>query len=167
MPKDKKPLKKKITIKQKKFAAELIKTSNATQAAKNAGYSKKTARQIGSQNLTKVVIQEEIKTAAQELGIDAKYVLRTIKTSIDRSMQSSPVTNQKGEQVFCENADGDIVPAYRFDATSVLRGTELLGKHLNLFTESSKLEVDIKSDDNSLTEAARAILFLAAKSQSK
>ena len=40
-------LSKKLTIKQKKFADEYIKTGNATQSAINAGYSKKTAGQVG------------------------------------------------------------------------------------------------------------------------
>ncbi|MFR6454907.1 MAG: terminase small subunit, partial [Peptoniphilus lacrimalis] len=44
---------KKLTIKQKKFADEYIKTGNATQSAINAGYSKKTARVTGAENLTK------------------------------------------------------------------------------------------------------------------
>ena len=43
----------KLTIKQKKFADEYIICGNATQAAIKAGYSKKTAYQIGSANLQK------------------------------------------------------------------------------------------------------------------
>lgn len=50
----------KLTIKQRKFADEYIRLGNSTQAAINAGYSKKTARQIGADNLSKVYIREYI-----------------------------------------------------------------------------------------------------------
>ena len=42
-----------LTVKQRKFADEYIKTGNATQAAIKAGYKEKTARFIGAENLTK------------------------------------------------------------------------------------------------------------------
>ena len=48
---------KKLTPKQKAFADYYIETGNATEAAIRAGYNKKTARQIGSMNLTKVEIK--------------------------------------------------------------------------------------------------------------
>ena len=50
----------KLTVKQKKFADEYIKTGNATQSAITAGYSKKTARAIGQENLTKLDIKQYI-----------------------------------------------------------------------------------------------------------
>ena len=43
----------KLTFKQRKFVIEYMKDLNATQAAIRAGYSKKTARIIASENLTK------------------------------------------------------------------------------------------------------------------
>ena len=42
----------KLTEKQKKFADFYIKLGNATQAAIKAGYSEKTARFTGAENLT-------------------------------------------------------------------------------------------------------------------
>lgn len=41
----------KITAKQQKFADEYIDLGNAKQAVINAGYSKKTAKAIGAENL--------------------------------------------------------------------------------------------------------------------
>lgn len=43
-----------LSVKQRAFVAEYLLSGNATQAAIAAGYSAKTARQIGAQNLTKV-----------------------------------------------------------------------------------------------------------------
>lgn len=58
---------KKLTIKQKKFADEYIKTGNATQSAINAGYSKKTAGQVGAENLKKPYIKTYIDNRLKEI----------------------------------------------------------------------------------------------------
>lgn len=50
----------KLTKKQEMFVEEYIIDLNATQAAIRAGYSKKTAGQIGEQNLKKLEIQQAI-----------------------------------------------------------------------------------------------------------
>ena len=49
-----------LTQKQRRFIDEYIISGNATQAAIKAGYSKKTARKIGQENLTKPDIKAEI-----------------------------------------------------------------------------------------------------------
>jgi len=51
----------KLTPKQKAFADNYIKLGNATEAAKEAGYNPKSARQIGAENLTKPYILDYIK----------------------------------------------------------------------------------------------------------
>ena len=51
---------KKLTPKQNRFVEEYLIDLNATKAAVRAGYSEKTARQIGSENLSKPAIQEAI-----------------------------------------------------------------------------------------------------------
>lgn len=50
----------KLTDKQDLFCREYIIDLNATKAAIRAGYSEKTAKEIGSQNLTKLNIQDRI-----------------------------------------------------------------------------------------------------------
>ena len=50
----------KLTAKQQRFCDEYLIDLNATQAAIRAGYSKKTAKQIGQQNLTKLDLKEYI-----------------------------------------------------------------------------------------------------------
>ena len=56
-----------MTIKQKKFADYYIETGNATQSAIRAGYSKKTANRIATENLSKLVISEYIQKRLKEL----------------------------------------------------------------------------------------------------
>ena len=57
----------KMTEKQKRFCDYYIETLNATEAAKRAGYSKKTAYIIGAENLKKPQIKECIDDRLSEL----------------------------------------------------------------------------------------------------
>jgi phage terminase small subunit len=53
----------KLTEKQKRFIDYYVETANATESAKKAGYSPKTAKNIGAENLTKLnyFIQERLR----------------------------------------------------------------------------------------------------------
>lgn len=62
-----------LTVKQRKFADEYIKTGNATQAAIKAGYKEKTARFIGAENLTKPNIKAYIDAQMRKIE-DAKIM---------------------------------------------------------------------------------------------
>ncbi len=54
-----------MTPKQQRFVDEYLIDLNATQAAIRAGYSKKTARAVGSENLTKPDIRAAVAEAQQ------------------------------------------------------------------------------------------------------
>ena len=56
----------KMTEKQKRFCDEYLIDLNATQAAIRAGYSKKTANRIGTENLSKLVIKAYIEERMKE-----------------------------------------------------------------------------------------------------
>ncbi|MBC9701107.1 MAG: terminase small subunit [Leuconostoc sp.] len=58
----------KLTPKQKKFADEYIKTGNATQSAIEAGYSKRTAKEVGYENLTKPHLKEYIDKRMKQIA---------------------------------------------------------------------------------------------------
>lgn len=70
----------KLTAKQRLFADEYIKSGNATQSAIKAGYSPKTVRSIGQENLTKPDIKAYIDAKMSEIEsrkiADAKEVLQ-------------------------------------------------------------------------------------------
>jgi phage terminase small subunit len=51
---------KKLTLKQQRFIKEYVKSGNGTQSAIKAGYSKKSAREIAKENMTKPLIKEVI-----------------------------------------------------------------------------------------------------------
>lgn len=74
----------KLTLKQKRFADEYIISANATAAAIKAGYSKKTARSIGQENLTKpdikAYIDERLEKLDSEKIADQKEVLQYLSS---------------------------------------------------------------------------------------
>lgn len=120
-----------------RFAQELAKGKSQTDAYLAAGY--KGDRTAASRLSTNANIQariEELKSAiADRVEIDEAYVLGTIKTTVERCTQARPVMDRKGDPVLVETPAGDIAPAYVFDAKSVLRGAELLGKHIGMFKD--------------------------------
>jgi phage terminase small subunit len=117
----------KLTPKQDKFCQEYLIDLNATAAAIRAGYSEKTARQIGNRLLTNVDISEHIRrlrnVQAVKAGISAEYVLSGLKAVAERCMQAEPILDRDGEET------GE----YRFNAAGANKALELLGRHLGLF----------------------------------
>jgi phage terminase small subunit len=71
-----------LTPKQQRFVEEYLVDLNATQAAKRAGYSKKTAGQVGAENLKKPVIADAIAEAqearSERTSITQDTVLREL-----------------------------------------------------------------------------------------
>lgn len=65
----------KLTDKQKRFIDEYLIDFNATRAAIKVGYSKKTASVIGSENLAKPYIADEISRRIEEQAMSSKEVL--------------------------------------------------------------------------------------------
>lgn len=72
-----------LNLRQQRFVAEYLKDPNATQAALRAGYSPKTAHDIGSENLTKPAILEAIQAGQAKLlekaGITAERIIEEYK----------------------------------------------------------------------------------------
>lgn len=88
---------KKLTGKQKLFADYYIGEANlnATRAAILAGYSEKTARQMGSENLSKPNISEYIENRLDELALKSKEVLAILTNHAKGSI--SYVLEKNGE----------------------------------------------------------------------
>ncbi len=158
---------KSLTAKQSVFVDEYLIDLNATQAAIRAGYSKKTAYSIGQENLNKPEIQEAVQQAmdarSDRTEIDADYVLYTIQETVERCKQAKPVTYKNGDPVFTETPNGDLVPAYSFESASVLRGCELLGKHLKLFTDKVEHSGNVSFEYMTADERHRRIQALQHK----
>ena len=137
---------KRFTNKQKIFISEYLVDLNATRAAIKAGYSAKTATQIGSKLLTNVDIKAEIDQQIAEhlekTGITTDYVLTSIKEVVERCMQRKPVMVRQGKEYvqateYVEQPDGSRKEegVWAFDASGANFALKMLGLHLKLFTE--------------------------------
>jgi phage terminase small subunit len=144
----------KLTRKQEAFVAEYLIDLDGTKAAARAGYKGKYLHQIAGQVMRKPHVKKLIDEALDErmtrTKITQDYVLEVIQETIERCRQIEPVLDRKGNQVYVENREGKEVPAFTFEHTGVLKGAELLGKHLKMFTD----KVDLSNDDGSLKPQA-------------
>lgn len=134
----------KLTVRQQRFVEEYLIDLNGKQAAIRAGYSKKTAEQGAAQLLSNIKVAAAIDKAKAERSektqITQEYVLEGIRETLERCRQVEPVIDRNGVPVMCETAEGDVVPAYTFNAAGVYKGAELLGKHLGMFVEKQEIE---------------------------
>ncbi|MFK5041714.1 terminase small subunit [Glaesserella parasuis] len=141
--------KSKLKGKQQRFVEEYLIDLNATQAAIRAGYSADTARQIGAENLSKLVIQEAIQEAqnkrAERVNVTQDDVLKGLLEIISMSTGKQKITETELSKV-----DGSIVPMdvekVCFEPHAANKALELLGKHLGMFKD----RVDVTSSDGSL-----------------
>lgn len=110
-----------LTEKQKRFIDYYIETGNATESAKLAGYSEKTAKQIGNENLTKLdcFIKEKLEAKDSERIASQNEVLEYL-TKVMR---------------------GEMKDQFNLDASLQDRTkcAELLGKRYGTFTDKKEL----------------------------
>lgn len=133
----------KLTLKQQRFIDEYIISGNATQSAIKAGYSKKTARKIGQENLTKPDIRAAIDKRNAEIQsektMDMKEVMERL-TAIGRGETSEQQLSNKGEVVEVETKTSDRI-----------RAMELIGKRYGAWLDKKEvngnLDIDIGMGD--------------------
>ena len=148
-----------MTNKQKRFCDEYLIDCNATQAAIRAGYSPKTARDIGCENLTKPNIQAAIAKAMAErskrTGVNqdrvvlelAKIALVKMTDIVDSQgrikSDASPDDLACIESVKYKESESDTGSSVEREVkiASKLKALELLGKHLCMWND--KLDVNI------------------------
>lgn len=130
----------KLTEKQKRFCDYYIETGNATEAAIRAGYSEKTARFIGAENLTKPNIKNYIDNKLKEMEdkriAKAEEVLKYL-TSVMRGEETEEVVVVEG---LGEGMSSATTIKKQVGARERIKAAELLGKRYALFTE--KLDVN-------------------------
>lgn len=143
---------KKLTIKQKKFADEYIKTGNATQSAINAGYSKKYANTNASkllQNTTiKAYIDERMKELDEEAIADQKEILKGLTRQARREEKEyqvvviqKPRFDDNGNFLGMEQTPQMVeIPTQNKDS---IKAWELLGKRYQLWTDKVDMTLEV------------------------
>ena len=134
---------KKLTVKQKKFADEYIISGNASEAARNAGYSEKTAGGIGDENLKKPEIKTYIDKRLQEIEDQA-----IAKQDEVLKYLTAVVRGESRSEVIVIEGQGDGTSKARRvkkepDEKERLKAAELLGKRYALFTDRQETDVDM------------------------
>lgn len=120
-----------LTLKQQRFADEYIISGNATQAAMLAGYSKKTARSIGQENLTKPDIKKYIDERLEELEsskIAKQEEILKYLTSLMRGEETEQTLRGLGE-------GEQMIDVIEVSAKDRIKAAELLGKRYGIWTD--------------------------------
>lgn len=159
-----------LTPKQQRFVEEYLIDLNATQAAIRAGYSEKTAKSIGQENLTKPDIQKAIEEAqnkrTEQTQIDAAYVLRRL-VEIDQ-MDVLDIMDDDGnvkplrdwpkiwrqyisniETISLDDGEGWLK---KIKWPDKVKNLELLGRHVSVGAFKDKVEHSGKLEIQSLSD---------------
>ncbi|EGQ0378776.1 terminase small subunit [Staphylococcus pseudintermedius] len=145
----------KITPKQQRFADEYLKTLNATQAAKNAGYSQKTAYSIGhrllqNENVSAYITAQKDKIMDENI-LEAKellYLLSRAATGEETESREMLVKkgnyepnpdNERHSIIYNEHVEIVEVPIKISDRN---KARELLGKYHKTWTENHNINVE-------------------------
>lgn len=184
----------KLTDKQELFCREYLIDLNATQAAIRAGYKEKTAQQIGSQNLSKLVIQEKIqellKQRSDRVEFTSDEVLKKLSILARSNINKFVKPDGHGglimhiqddiseDDMYCisevtteeyqDPAKGDPVKRTKIKFVDKLKSIELAGKHVDVGAFKEKVETEHNINHNiDNSELAKQILFTLAKGKSK
>ncbi|MGL4588424.1 MAG: terminase small subunit [Acinetobacter ursingii] len=159
----------KLTAKQQRFVEEYLIDLNATQAAIRAGYSEKTANEIGAENLAKPsiakAIQDALKERSERVQIDADYVLKRL-VEIDQ-MDVLDIMDDDGnvkplrdwpkiwrqyisniETISMDDGEGWLK---KIKWPDKVKNLELLGKHISVGAFKDKVEHSGKLEIESLS----------------
>ena len=152
----------KLTPKQKAFADYYIETGNATESAIKAGYSKKTARVIGQENLQKPAIKAYIEERMNEKDkerIASQDEILEFLTKVVRGELTEQVPILVGEGVQ-ELVEKDISMKDR------IKAAELLGKRYFMWNNKEIVDIEkVKAETEFIKERTK-VLKGAAKDTS-
>lgn len=128
----------KLTLKQELFVSEYLIDGNGARAARSAGYSEKTARQIATENLSKPYIQAAIAAKQQETAV--KLELRK-------------------EHVLLAHMEAVSLARAQWQPMAMISGLREIGKLMGFYNAEvvevtmSKSEASLKARYESMTDA--------------
>lgn len=155
-----------LTPKQKRFVAEYLVDLNATAASIRAGYSKKTANRIGSENLSKPDIQAAIQKRQEELQSKLEITQERVITELAKVAFANGTMYAKVSGGIVVLTETDRLTEDQRAAVSGIKegkfgievstydkvkALELLGKHLGVFNAGAS--ASLTETENNLLEA--------------
>lgn len=159
-----------LSPKERRFVSEYLKDQNATKAAKRAGYSAKTARQLGARLLSKVVIRAAIDTELAKINEKSALTAELVREKVLALLTFDPrkAFNRDGTMKDVTQMDDEIVVALagievddsagevkKIKFTDRLRAAELAAKLLGIL----KLEVPTGKDGKPIATLTAKIDF--------
>ncbi len=130
-----KPINEELSKHQAAFLDSLMKHGNATRAAVEAGYSKKTASRIAHENLIKLYfhIDKRSKKYSDERIADAEEVLMYLTSVMRGDIKDELIRFYQGNVVRAK---------VEITARDKIRAAELLGKRYRLFADRVEAEAN-------------------------
>ncbi|MDV2686617.1 terminase small subunit [Alkalihalophilus lindianensis] len=127
----------KLTEKQRRFVDYYIETGNASESARRAGYSQKTALRIGQENMQKPAIRAYIDERLKELEskrVASQQEVMEFLTSVMRGEVTEPVPILDGEGT---QRVVNLIPS----AAARKSAAEQIGKRYGMWTEKKQLDI--------------------------
>ncbi|MCI5724446.1 terminase small subunit [Fusobacterium sp.] len=130
----------KLNARQKAFCEYYVACGNATEAAKKAGYSERTAYSMGNENLKKPELKKYIDEMLKELEekrmASAEEVIKFLTASMRGEIE---------EEVIVVEGQGEGISEARVEkkqlsAKDRIKAAELLGKRHMLWTDKTRIE---------------------------
>ena len=128
---------KSLTLKQKQFADEYIRTGNAYQSAINVGYSEKYAKARSHKMLENVginqYIDDNLEIIQKESIAEADEIMRYL---------TRVLRGEEKEEILVYVGDGmQEIQTIRPSAKDRIKAAELLGKRYRMWTEKQEIEI--------------------------
>ena len=154
----------KLTEKQQRFVEEYLIDLNATQAAIRAGYKPSSARQVGTENMSKpsirACIDQAIAERSKRTGINQDRVIRELARLA--FVNANDVIDMDEASIKCNDSEDDTaaiasvkvktIPTKEGDGVEreirlndKLKALELLGKHLGMFKDNININANVSS----------------------
>jgi len=129
-----------LTKREELFCLEYLADLNSTAAAKRAGYSEKSAYNIGSENMKKPEIVARVrelqKDRCSRLMINDDAVLTEIMLEYKRCCDGEPVMEWNSDEHAYVPSDH----VWQHDSRGALKALELLARHLGMLVDVVKDE---------------------------
>jgi len=143
----------KLNDKTELFCHEYLVDYNATQAAKRAGYSDKTAYSQANRLLKNVEVLSRVRELQTEktkrLAISQDWVVHHLVDVIEKCTKPVPVLQWDYDDRIMKPTG-----EYAFDSKGATKAMELLGKHLGMYVDKVELKTEGVTIVNDIPEGS-------------